>query len=209
MDKAIYARDLLAEEHIRIDITYEYYGKIESILAEMPRLVMSGDDTCQLALTHCIGCVNALITEEYLYDFNDLEYVNLGAEWWNRSIIKNLAVKVRFFMLYPILCSMTRTVLCTTRSLLIYIYKLENLYDLVRSGEQTFDKMIEMMSKITEDNGNGTCGKEDKWGFANPNDWLTSSFIYSSGISLCTVNEDGDFELSFGNERTYYPHGEA
>ena len=97
MDKAIYARDLLAEEHIRIDITYEYYGKIESILAEMPRLVMSGDDTCQLALTHCIGCVNALITEEYLYDFNDLEYVNLGAEWWNRSIIKNLAVKVRFF----------------------------------------------------------------------------------------------------------------
>ncbi len=202
MDKAAYTRELLTEEHLGIDITYEYYGKIEKILAEMTQLVMSGDDTFQLALTHCISCVSALVTEEYFYDFNDFEYVNLEADWWNSSIIENLAVKGKNF--YAVSDFMLPDPNCIVfNKEFIDIYKLENPYELVRDGEWTLDKMMEMMSAVTEDNGNGTWGKEDRWGLANPNDWLTSSFIYSSGVTLCTVNEDGDFELSFGNERTY------
>lgn len=202
MDKAIYTREILVEEQLGIDITYEFVDAIEKIRPAVSQEIMSGDSNYQLVLTHCMNSVNSMVMEEYLYDFNDFEYVDLNAEWWNSSIVKNLTVNGKVF--YAVSDFMLPDPNCVLFNKdFIDIYKLEDPYTLVREGEWTLDKMMEMMSVVTEDNGDGVWDKEDTWGLANPNDWLTCSFIYSSGITLCGINEDNEFELVFGNERTY------
>ena len=202
MDKAIYERELKVEEHLGIDITYEFTGDINSVRPAVQQMVMSGDDTYQLVLTHCIAGVSAMVTEELLYDFNELPGIDLSAEWWNQSITESLTVNGHNY--YAVSDYMIPDPNCVLfNKEFIEIYDLEDPYELVRNKEWTLDKMMEMMSKVTKDNGNGTFGKEDTWGLANPTDWLLVSFTYSSGGKLCSLNDDGEFELSFGDERTY------
>ena len=82
-------------------------------------------------------------------------------------------------------------------------YSLEDPYELVRDGEWTIYKMMEMASEVTSDNGDNIWNENDTYGLAAQDNWFLSSFIYSSGQTLLTKNSDGEFELAFGQSKTY------
>ena len=203
MTKAIYDRELAVEEHLGVQIDYTLKDTIEEVRTVMQSLVMTGEDTYQLFLTHCIGGVSAMVTEKLLYDFNDFEYIDMTQEWWNQQA--NEALEVNGHRYYAVSDYMLADPNCllVNNDLLSELNFEENPYDLVREGEWTIDKMLGFMSKATKDNGDGRWDFEDQWGLATPNDWYCNSFIYSSGTQLVNKNEDGKFAFSFDDDRTY------
>ena len=202
MNKAMYDREILVEEYLGIEINYLHQGTFSSVHQSVNQMVMSGDDTYQLVLTHCIGNVNAMFSDELLYDFYDFEYVNLEADWWNQAAVENLSTGDHLF--YAVSDMLLPDPNCVLVNLdLIDLYELENPYDIVRDGKWTIDKMMEMMGKVTLENGDNIWDINDQYGLGTPDDWYLNSFFYSSGINLTEKNEDGEFYLAIDNDRTY------
>ncbi len=202
MTKSLYERELAVEEHLGVDIGYSLTGTIQEVRTKVQELVMTGDDTYHLFLTHCIAGLSAMITENLLYDFNNFEYIDMNAEWWNHQAFDALEVfGHRYYAVSDYMLSDPNCILFNKE--MIAELDLEDPYQLVRDGEWTVDKMMEMMSKATWDNGDGKPDYLDTYGLTTPDDWYCNSFIFSSGIELVSRNADGKYQFAFDSERTY------
>ena len=202
MNKAMYDREVMVEEYLGIEINYLHQGTYTAVHKSVNQMVMSGDDSYQLVLPHCIGAVNAMFSDQLLYDFYDFEYVNLEADWWNHAAVESLSTGDHLF--YAVSDMMLPDPNCVLVNLdLIGLYELEDPYDIVRDGKWTLDKMMEMMGKVTLENGDNVWDINDQYGLGTPDNWYLNSFFYSSGITLTDKNEDGLFYLALDNERTY------
>ncbi len=202
MTKAIYEREINVEEHLGVDIGYTITGDIFGVRTKIQELVMTGDDTHQLFLTHSIAGLSAMITEDLLYDFRDFEYIDLGAEWWNQQ--SQEALDVNGHLYYGVSDYMLSDPNCVLfNKSMIEELNLEDPYQLVRDGEWTVDKMMELMSAATKDDGDGRWNYTDTYGLTTADDWFCNSFVFSSGVDLVKKNSDGEFEFAFDTERTY------
>ena len=202
MTKALYERELAVEDHLGVEIGYSMTGTINDVRTKMQELVMTGDDTYHLFLTHCIAGLSAMITEKLLYDFNNFEYINMNAEWWNQQAFEALEVGGhRFYAVSDYMLSDPNCILFNKE--MVDELDLEDPYQLVRDGEWTIDKMMELMSKATNDDGNGRWNHLDTYGLTTADDWFCSSFIFSSQVDLVTRNDAGEFEFAFDSERAY------
>ena len=202
MTKALYDRELAVEEHLGVDINYTLSGDISEVRTKVSELVMTGDDTYHLFLTHCIAGLSAMITENLLYDFKNFEYIDLGAEWWNQQAQEALEVNGKLF--YGVSDYMLADPNCIlfNKSMLDEL-DLEDPYQLVRDGEWTIDKMLELMSKATVDDGDGRWDHNDTYGLTTAKDWFCNSFIFSSEAKLIKRNSAGEFEFAFDDDRVY------
>ncbi len=202
MTKALYEREISVEDHLGIDMSYVIKGTIENIPTEMQQMVMTGDDTYQLVLTHCIRGLSQMVVEDLLYDFNDFEYVDMTKEWWNEAGNAALEVNGHRYL------TVSDYMLADPNAILVNLdildeYNLEDPYQLVRDGNWTIDKMMEMMSAVTTDDGNGKWDHNDIYGLTTADDWFTNSFIFSSGVNLVNRNANGEFVFAFDSERAY------
>ncbi|MBQ8248999.1 MAG: carbohydrate ABC transporter substrate-binding protein [Clostridia bacterium] len=202
MSKAIYEREILVEEHLGVDIDYTLTGDLRDVKTTMQNMVMTGEDTYQLVLTHCISGLSAMIVEDLLYDFNDFEYVDMTNEWWNQQARE--ALSVNGYTFYTVSDYMLPDVNCVlVNKSLLEEFSLENPYDLVRDGTWTIDKMMEMMSAVTTDNGDGRWNVEDQYGLGCPDDFFLNAFIYAFDVSLIEKDNEGNLEFAFDNERAF------
>ncbi len=202
MTKALYERELAVEEHLGVDIGYSLTGTIQDVRTKMQELVMTGDDTYHLFLTHCIAGLSAMITEKLLYDFNNFEYIDMSAEWWNQQAFDALNVGGHnYYAVSDYMLSDPNCILFNKE--MIEELNLEDPYQLVLDGEWTIDKMMELMNKATRDDGDGKWTYLDTYGLTTPFDWFCNSFIFSSEVDLVTRNAEGEFEFAFDNERAY------
>ncbi len=202
MTAAIYEREVNVEDHLGVDIGYTITSDIFGVRTKIQELVMTGDDTYQLFLTHCIAGLSAMITEDLLYDFNNFEDINLEAEYWNQQAQD--ALEVNGHLYYGVSDYMLSDPNCVLfNKSMIEELDLEDPYQLVRDGEWTVDKMAELMSAATKDDGDGRWTSKDTYGLTTADDWFCNSFIFSSEVDLVTKNTDGEFVFAFDTERTY------
>jgi len=80
-------------------------------------------------------------------------------------------------------------------------YNVGDLYQMVRDGEWTYEKMMEIAESVAEDvNNDGIYDDNDRYGLCGKQDiWLHQ--IYTSGYSYFTSNEDGTITLTGINQR--------
>ena len=203
MTQALYEREVKIEEHLGVTIKPHWVATIQEIPTAVRELNMSGDDNYQLVLTHCIMGTSSMITDKLLLDMNELEAVNFDADYYNHVSNENLSVNGhQYYAISDFMIPDPNAVLFNKS--LIEELNLEDPYQLVRDGEWTVDNMMEMMNAATIDNGDGRWDINDTYGFGTPNDWYLATFLYSSGLKLVDKNEEGEFELVFGNnERAY------
>lgn len=201
MSKAIYDRELAVEEHLGVSITNEMIDGSWEIFTTIQSNVMAEDDTYQMALTHCMSGVAALITGDYLYDMNDLD-IDFTAEWWNQSANEALAIgDTQPFAVGDYMIPDPNVVLVNLD--MVEKLGLEDPYQLVRDGEWTIDKMLDMMGQVTLDNGDSKWDINDTYGFGTPDNWYFNSFLYSSDLTLVEKDDSGEYFLTFEQDRTY------
>ena len=203
MSKALYERETMVEDYLGVTISTKWIADIHEIQTKVREVNMSGDDLYQLVLTHCISGVSGMVTDNLLVDMNTIDTMNLDADYYNQSVNENLSVKGhQYYAVSDFMIADPNCILFNKD--MIEENNLEDPYELVRNGEWTIDKMIEMMDVASKDNGNGRRDIDDTYGLGTPGDWYLCDAIYSSGLMLVEKNDEGDFELAFGEDERAY-----
>ena len=165
--------------------------------------VNSGDCTYDLALIAGYD-VSVLAYSGFLYDLNSVAGIDLSKSWWDQKANESLSVNgVMFFTTGEITCSDNNAafVILFNKGLL-KDYELENPYTLVYDGEWTMDKFAELCKTVTEDlDQNGTMDANDRFGLLVWDDSVVG-IVNAAGQRCCTINADGNIELTLYNETT-------
>ncbi len=200
MNDAIYQRTVMTEEHLGIEIIPISFGYIETILPSVRESVLAGDDAYDLVLTHCISGVAEMASGDYLTDWNTLPEITFDNRWWNETINNQLELNgKRLYTVSDYMLGDPNAILFNKR--MIETHNLENPYELVKSGDWTWDKLTEMSRKVGSDiDGNGIYDENDSYGFAAQAEWKMISIMHSCDQYI-VKEKDGVFSVDLKNEK--------
>ena len=150
--------------------------------------VMAGGDSYDLSngSTQTVG--QPLLNAGVIMNVSNLEHVDMSREWWIEAMQTDYAIKGQtFFLTGPIVvnnyCDTTCMLFNKTVTELYGIDDAE-LYQTVRDGDWTLDKMFEVASAVPENpSGNGVWRYDEPPGF---------DFIFTSGYRITKFNDEGE-----------------
>ncbi len=201
MNKALYTRELKVEEYLGVNIGYEHVPTINDIVPAVATAITTNDDLYQIVLSHCISGNAQMIMNGQVADMNDMD-IDFSAEWFNQKANEALSVAGKQFYCISDYMLPDPNVVLFNKKLLEEAH-LEDPYQLVRDGKWTIDKMAELSSAITADNGDTVWDHNDTYGFSAPGQWYLNSFMFGADVDFIEKNDAGEFELVFGNEHSY------
>ncbi|MBO5257436.1 MAG: extracellular solute-binding protein [Clostridia bacterium] len=201
MNDALFNRTTIVEEYLNIDITQTEVPSIVDVSPSVQQSVTAQDDAYQLALTHCIQNVASMVTGGYLYNYDNLPYVDYNAEWWNHRMMDVLRLGSNTYYGvsdYMIPCPYA---IFFNKSL-VTDYNLESPYELVYNGQWTIDKLCEMAVAVTTDtDGDGQYTTEDIVGLGSGDGSTYISFMTGADQFMTTKNAEGRVELAMNTDR--------
>ena len=192
MNDALRARDLAVEERLNIALAYEGMQDRGQVKKTIQSLILAGDETYQLVVTSLSDGINTLSTSELLYDLRALPYLRLEEEYWNKSMYDNMtfygkqyfstgAISLQYY-LTPIVMQFNKQ--------LAENYQVGDIYEIVRNGEWTVDKLVEIAYATSNDiNGDGTMDNSDFYGLVV--DGTFGNVLYN-GAGFSSVAYEGD-----------------
>lgn len=199
-DTAFRRNSLIQEKYnCVITETYDAAGGNEAV-NKINNAVMSGENLYDAAIIRS-RYFNSLITSGNLTDLSIIPYLKLDSDYYisqsydsleidgsHYGIVSNLSMNPYLL----IFCSYFNKVMLDE-------YKFEDMYDLVRSGKWTIDKMYEMSKLVAADlNNDGIYDSKDQYGTVYIID-LTEGFINSSGIKLAEA-KNGKIEKTYKSQ---------
>ena len=204
---AVYERNEKIESRFNTKISILPQGTNRSDTVDFFKtIVLAGDDAAELC-AYVDYLAYTPVGAGICMDWTDIPYVNLEQPWHNKLANDGATINGKLFTICSDLSvsSMTYTyaIFFNTRLVANYDMDANYLYDLVRSGEWTIDKFIELTKDVYQDNnGDGKKDAEDTYGFGyqitNPGDvWLTAF-----DQPLTEVGDDGMLSVTFMTDKT-------
>lgn len=159
---------------------------------------MSGDDAidlvCQYSLTAAVG------THQGVYaNLADLDYVKWDAEYWSQALREANTVNGKMFW-----CTGDMTASTLKNMFLITFnfdkaadYQMGDLYQTVRDGKWTIDKLKTLTTNIyNDDNHSGVADVGDTFGFVAGNYVAYDAFQYGCNLTCLVKNSLGELEVN-------------
>lgn len=180
LNDVTYARERDVEERFNVVINPISCASIDEVYTNVSKAVMAGDEIYDMVLTHCISGLTELATGDFLIDFNSIPVFNLDKPWWNQKM--NETLSVGGVLLYAV------SDFIIPEPNVIYFnkeihsnYNMEDIYNIVKTGKWTIDKMIELTQIPSADlNGDGIYDEHDQYGLIAELDWMLISFMHAS-----------------------------
>ena len=200
---ALVERRLLVEDYLGIQLKgVAESNKENSIYDAIYRDTMSESDNYQVALTHSYIGLGNLATQGYIKDFYDFEHISLNDEYWNVDAMEALEIGGKAYF-------GTSNFMVNDLCAVFYNKKMyeeakitENPYELVRNGEWTLEKLMELSSKVYVDkNGDQKYDKEDIYGFVSRADWEFIPLIDSCEVQCLTGSSRKVLNMGANNDR--------
>ena len=202
VNDALYKRMVSAEEFFNIKFQTRMPGYIETIAPETRKEVLSGTNSFDIALTHCVSGLDAIVSQNLAYNWAKMPNVDFSKKYWNTSLNENLTINdympfVANDFIIPDPCFITFS------KDLLREYGLENPYEIVKSGKWTWDKMNEMAKQVSRDlDGDGQYTDKDLYGFVGELDWMFVNAMYACDQYLMKKETDGSYILDVNTPKT-------
>jgi hypothetical protein len=175
--------------------------------------VKAGDDIYDAAYIPGYSAIpiGTLITDNIMYNLNDIPGLNLDKKWWNQSVINDSMIGSSK-SLYFAFCDMNIMPLQCAFCVYINEDMIKNLgldlpYSLVKNGKWTYDEFYKYMKAGAQLNGGAT---NFKWELNGPAIYGYTSFLggtlalmTASGERGIKTDEDGMPQFALENERFY------
>jgi ABC-type glycerol-3-phosphate transport system substrate-binding protein len=193
---ALYDRMRKTEEYLNVRWTYQVAD-----YQQVTEAVLSGDDIYQHILNHTLTGNNVYVQNGYLYRIDDIPYIDLDAEWWDREQMDILRLgKYYYFMISDFTLDTPYAIFVNCD--LIERYNMEDPYQLVYEGKWTLDRFASMCEEVAHDaNGNGTWDDDDVMGVTTGDTSHWSGFMTGCGQTLTQRDKYGDLELALNSEK--------
>lgn len=194
INDAAYERLQKVEEHLNIDINTipatEADGAAEQY-NNLQKSVMAGDSTYDLLLTHNSSNMEAFVGNRLVYNWQDIESIEMTKSYWNQSVFDNMTIAgMTPFASNDFVLPDVNTIFFNAR--LSEDLNQENLYDLVLNGNWTWDKITQLASAASEDlNGDGIYDDKDRYGFVGEIGWQFASIPTSCDQFMILPNNEG------------------
>jgi ABC-type glycerol-3-phosphate transport system substrate-binding protein len=199
LNDAIYQRNSKIEEIYNIAIDTYYSGNFQN---DLKNSVSAADGAYDTAF----GPANTLISlaqTGHLLNWNKLPYVDLDAQWWDKSVIEGLSFYDKLYM-----CTGDISPLTNIRVYSLVFNKdlcrdlgLDLPYQHVLDGNWTIDVFSEYIANVNRDvNGDSVMDYEDVWGYFSQ-DGNSYMMYFSGGGRIAEKNNEGEPVLVFNNDK--------
>ena len=162
VDDAVYQRNRTIEEKFNIEI-------VDSVLDQdgepiiIRNAILANDHIADVAIPH-FRFLGSMALENMLLDMGDLPYLDFTQPWWATNLIENYSIFDRYFVAQGDIGidNITHNATVYFNKRLADDYVSDNLYDTVRAGKWTLDKMNEVVRSVGQDlNGDNAVKFED------------------------------------------------
>ena len=191
LNDAAFRRNTEVEEMLGIDITAIYH---DNYVNQFRTAVLAGDSSSyDLICFWSPGDYSGLITDQIAYDWTQLPYINLNADWYNKTA--NTAYSIdgkQFFAVsdftYPVHQHFR---ILYNKELFRSLQYDSTPYEDVYAGTWTFGRMMEYSKGLYTDlDGDGKAGLGDRYGIVL-NNAFCSMFPLSAGELPVSCGDDG------------------
>ncbi len=187
------------EEMLNVDIVWSPSTDSQAH-NELKNAVVAGDDAYSFMLTHSIYGISDMVTENLLFNLDELPYLDFDAPWWDKSMIDNFRIGSETYYGYGDIILSNPSAVLFNKSI-AEDYSLEDHYERVKNGTWTMDVFLTEIEMVSVDlNGDGAIGDEDQVGFTGDMTEALCNIPFAAGIQLTTADENG-LHLNFWSEK--------
>ncbi|MCL2519355.1 MAG: extracellular solute-binding protein [Oscillospiraceae bacterium] len=190
VNDAIYRRNLEVEVALNIKFTpvwVDHGAQFNSLGTS----VMAGDGAFDVVFTSFqIGF--AMAKAGYLTDLATMSSIDITMPWWDQNLIKETSVLNKVHYMTGDIVTVDKRGMWSMmfNKDLHAQYNMPDMYEIVKKGEWTMDKLAEFCKDVYIDlNGNGTFDKEDQAAIATTYDCIRS-FFFATGSRI--IKKDAD-----------------
>lgn len=179
-----------------------------NVYEDLSKDVKSNTGAYDMAMPFLMQCVN-LAQSGDIYDLRSepiSKYIDLSMPWWDQNATESLSIDNKVFFTTGDISIMQKIVSCAVtfnKEMLKDNFPDVNLYQMVRDGKWTLDKMISMAKQVTKDStGEGEMTYKDIWGLSGS--YGDAAMLYlASGEKLITKDANTDYPMiAIGSERS-------
>ncbi len=201
IDTAVLERQEFIEETygIKLDwINATRYGMQDAL----EKATLAKNVNYDLAIPRMMN-VQAIVAGEYVYDLADREFIDLRNTYYNQNIVKSLTAHDHTFFVTGGFSNFdieTADVIYFNKNVLGdgSEKSSEELYQLVKDGKWTYDKLVSYAEAAYKDDGDGVRGTDDVYGA-----YISAygRYFYRFGVTQAGVNEaTGNWEITLNDE---------
>ena len=205
---AIYERNSKVEDRFNVDLVYSEvdgsWGAQNTFLNTLNNSILAGDGAYDLVAGYQAYMITPAM-EGYFLNILDLDYIDASAPWWSKQCNDSITVNGKLYLTTgDIAISLWENIyVMFFNKQLAEEYNFPDLYELVESGEWTYDKLNEISSMVGRDlDGNGVYNDSDLYGFATASNNHARLWQVAFELPITTLNDDGFMEMSLNCERT-------
>lgn len=203
INDAVFARNVKVEERFNITIEELLYPE-NDFPVPFRNSIKANDSAFEFAAMHIINS-GVYAQEGLLSDLNGIPNISMGKPWWNQTVKDNLLIGGKLFLAQNDIP--TYTVICNNHTMffnkkLAQDFNTGNIYDMVRAGTWTLDKMSVLITGVASDlDGNGTMDEKDRYGFLGSTGSMTI-FLAGCNQPIMAPDDDGIPQLVINCEKT-------
>nr|MBQ4318660.1 hypothetical protein [Clostridia bacterium] len=97
LDDAKYARQLAIQERFNVKFGVSEYKTYVELTPAFQNSVLAGDNACDIAVPHLIGCCPGFINGHFVGDWNMTDYIDFSKPWWNQQLNDTMLINDRLF----------------------------------------------------------------------------------------------------------------
>lgn len=203
MSDAIYNRNMNVSDRFHTTFNCVDGGSYDDVSKAVNTAVLAGECAYDVVMSHAIqNGINA--NSGCFLPWNSVPYVDFTKPWWNKSMTEDLSYKG-----FSFLAQGDMDITGITYAGAIFYNKdlgakfgIPDVYQLVREGKWTKDKLVELATGTYVDvNGDGVRDENDQYGFAMENNEDSNSYLWSFGKRIYEKDADGGFTNVYYDEK--------
>ena len=208
VDSAVYTRNLNVMDGLNCKLSITSIGGSGTATGAIRTQVQAGTDDIQVGgLYQYYG--TGIAAENLIFNLANTElfpYNDFTREYWGVQYINDLSYKgSHFFVTGPMALRYTGGVYVTyiNSNKWLEFYPEQNIYDIVRDGKWTIDKMYEYANgAYVDENGDGVVDADDFFGNVIPCEDPMDGMAAAANVKWSEKDEDGNIVLTLNSEHT-------
>ena len=200
LNDAVYRRNALVEN--QLGITIEGVAKKTATFdSDLSKMVLANTDEAD-AIFPRMKALATFAGRGNLADLNAIDTFDFTQPWWNQDSVESLSLYGKLFGVASDAAYMHKmaTTVAFFNQRLVTDYGMGDMYQLVKDGNWTFDKMLEFGAQVSRDLDNdGAWTAADAYGISCQNDG-SYYFFNASGLRICDKDESGNIVFNLNSE---------
>ena len=200
---AVYQRQEYIKNYLGVEMfAIEEYDS-ESYINRLQTAVKNRDDSVHLTLSHTFMGIEGFITGNYLTDFNDIDVIDIGSDYWNEEFMEEVSINGHMFLGYSDFNIARTQVVAFNKDMYDKFEEQigEDFYTMVNDYRWTLDKMISISNLVYADATSDGKTVDDRFGLVADFEVPYASLLQACDISIVDINDRGEYVISVYTEK--------